>query len=52
MCFKSFAIVEFRNATCAHKTGLAKLVTVGCGAKEREGEKVPVKKRKKQIRSR
>jgi hypothetical protein len=38
LCFKSFAIVEFRNATCAHKTGLAKLVTVGCGAEEREGQ--------------
>ncbi len=41
---------------CSHKTGLAKLVTVGCGAEEREGqiegEKVPLKKRKKQIRSR
>jgi hypothetical protein len=40
----------------SHKTGLAKLVTVGCGAEEREGqiegEKVPLKKRKKQIRSR
>ncbi len=41
---------------CSHKIGLAKLVTVGCGAEEREGhiegEKVPLKKWKKQIRSR